>query len=142
MADIYSPQKRSDIMSKIRSSGTKPEEKLYIIIVSILGKHRKILKQPKLLGKPDILIPSLNVVIFADGCFFHGCPIHGHIPKSNNVYWAPKIENNILRDRRNRRKLRGMGYHVWSFWEHDIQMCNNNRLISILTNRLKKMILG
>ena len=72
-------------------------------------------------GAPDILIPSLNFVIFAHGCFFHVCRMHGRIPDSNRSYWEPKLLANRLRDGRNDRRLRAMRLSVWHFWEHDFK---------------------
>jgi len=65
-------------------------------------------------------IPSLRLVLFADGCFYHGCPRHGHQPKSNRKYWLPKLARNQKRDLANRKALRAMGCRVWAFWEHDL----------------------
>lgn len=121
MTDIFSRRKRSDIMSRIRSCHTKPEEQLFLLVKPLV-KKRKILRNVKELpGHPDILIPSLRLVILCDGCFYHNCPKHGHIPKSNKEYWEPKLVKNALRDSLNRRKLRNAGYYVWKFWEHDLQ---------------------
>jgi DNA mismatch endonuclease (patch repair protein) len=122
MADVFSKAKRSEVMSKIRSSGTKPEDALYELMRRILGSRRKVERNVKqLLGVPDIHVPPLGLVVFADGCFFHGCPRHGRIPKSNTAYWKPKLEANRKRDQRNRRKLRLSGLAVWSFWEHELK---------------------
>lgn len=122
MADIFSMEKRSAIMSRIRSTGSKPEERLYAAVRSVLGHRWRIDRNNNgLPGRPDIMIPSLDLIIFLDGCFYHSCPSHGHIPKSNADYWGPKLEKNALRDRRNRRKLRELGFSVWRFWEHDFK---------------------
>lgn len=72
-------------------------------------------------GQPDVFIPSVRLVLFADGCFYHGCPQHGHQPKSNRKYWLPKLARNQKRDLANRRALRAMGYRVLAFWEHELR---------------------
>ena len=72
-------------------------------------------------GQPDVFIPSLRLVLFADGCFYHGCPRHGHQPKSNRKYWLPKLARNQKRDLANRKTLRAMGCRVWAFWEHELR---------------------
>jgi DNA mismatch endonuclease (patch repair protein) len=119
LTDIFTPAKRSAIMSRIRSNGTIPEAKLYEIVRESIGKRRRIERNVRdLPGQPDFVIPSLRLAIFADGCFYHGCPKHGHTPKSNSEYWLPKLIRNRLRDKRNRAALRKMGYRVWTVWEH------------------------
>jgi len=74
----------------------------------------------KLIGNPDIIFPSYKVVIFLDGCFWHGCPICGHIPKTNTPYWQAKIERNIERDTAKAVALQDIGYLVVRFWEHEL----------------------
>src|ERR1035441_964074 len=92
MADIFDVRKRSEIMSRIRSFGTTPERRLYALVRETLGPRWRIdLNTRTLPGQPDVFIPSLRLVLFADGCFYHGCPRHGHQPKSNQEYWLPKL---------------------------------------------------
>jgi DNA mismatch endonuclease (patch repair protein) len=122
MADIFSVEKRSDIMSRIRSAGTSPENRLYLMLRECLGSRRRIDRNVRdLPGQPDFLIPSLRLVVFADGCFYHGCPTHGHTPKSNTAYWIPKLARNRKRDAANRKALRAMGFTVFRAWEHDLK---------------------
>ena len=68
-------------------------------------------------GTPDVVVPELDLAIFADGCFFHGCPKHGKVPSSNVDYWAPKLARNVQRDHRNRAQLAEMGWEVLVIWE-------------------------
>ena len=56
--------------------------------------------------------------MFVDGCFWHSCPEHGTIPKSNQEYWIPKLKQNIDRDRATDRELSADGWKVLRFWEH------------------------
>ncbi len=124
--DIFTARKRSQIMSRIRSTGTVPEERLFQIVQSVVGRRRTILRNARhVRGCPDIFIPSLNVAFFVDGCFFHGCPIHGHVPHTNSEYWQQKIARNMRRDLRNRRSLRRSGVSVWRFWEHELRPTND-----------------
>lgn len=76
---------------------------------------------PSLPGKPDIVFPGPKVGVFVDGCFWHGCPIHGHIPKSRENYWNPKLERNIQRDANATTQLSERGWRVLRFWEHQIK---------------------
>ncbi len=118
MADIFSKKKRSIIMSSIRSKGTAPEVRLLKAIKS-LAIGRKIVPHKSLAGvSVDAYIPSLKAVVFCDGCFYHMCPVHGHIPKSNKKYWAPKLAGNKARDIKSRRHLVERGFAVWRVWEH------------------------
>jgi DNA mismatch endonuclease, patch repair protein len=122
VADIFTAKKRSQIMSRIRSSGTKPEEKLFQLLRELLGKRRRIERNVRTLpGQPDIVIPSLRLAVFVDGCFYHGCPEHGHNPKTNKSYWIPKLARNQARDKKNRKALRRMGFAVWRIWEHSLR---------------------
>jgi len=122
LADIFSAKKRSEIMSRIKSSGTIVEKVLYSLVRESVGSRWRIERNSrKLPGQPDIVIPRLRVAIFADGCFYHGCSSHGHIPKSNLQYWLPKLARTKRRDKANRRELRRMGFAVWRFWEHSLE---------------------
>ena len=122
MADIFTKKKRSDIMSRIRSSGTKPEHALYHIVRTVLGHRWRIDRNVNTLpGRPDVVVPTLSLVIQAHGCFYHYCPSHGHFPKTNRAYWVPKIRRNIARDASATRQLRSRGYTVWNIWEHALK---------------------
>jgi DNA mismatch endonuclease, patch repair protein len=139
LADIFTAKKRSEIMSHIRSTGTKPEEKLFRLLSEIFGKRRRIERNvQRLPGQPDILVPSLRLAIFVDGCFYHSCPKHGHNPKSNLRYWIPKLSRNLARDRKNRRALRKKGFAVWRFWEHSLSGLHLHRAQETLIKRLEQ----
>jgi len=141
MADIFSVKKRSQIMSRIRSRGTSPELRLESLVRSLLPRHHSIQIHPaNISGTPDIFVPSLRLAIFLDGCFFHRCPVHGHIPKSNRAYWKKKIERNCQRDMGTRRQLRAHGYAVWRLWEHQLKTKSQlQRTRDILRKRLIKL---
>src|SRR6266852_9488783 len=109
-------------MSRIRSKGTMVEEALYSIVRESIGGRRRIDRNVSgLPGRPDIVIPYLRLAIFANGCFYHCCSQHGHTPKSNRAYWAPKLANNSKRDGLNRARLRRLGFSVWTIWEHALE---------------------
>ena len=92
MVDIFDPDKRSQIMSRIRSTGTTPEALLYRLVRLSLGHRWKIRRNARdLPGQPDIVVPTLSLTIFPDGCFFHQCPDHGRIPDTNRSYWETKL---------------------------------------------------
>lgn len=60
-----------------------------------------------------------KVALFVDGCFWHGCPDHGTIPKNNRAWWAAKLEANSVRDRRVDEALDAAGWKVIRVWEHE-----------------------
>jgi DNA mismatch endonuclease, patch repair protein len=66
----------------------------------------------------DIVFRSLRLCIFIDGCFWHGCPKHFRLPKSNTAWWREKMVMNRAKDRRQRVYLTANGWAVLSFWEH------------------------
>ncbi len=69
----------------------------------------------------------MKLAIFIDGCYCHGCPKCGHIPKTCTEFWKAKIERNITRDKLNRAKLRRIGIKPLSFWEHQLKKTEDIR---------------
>jgi DNA mismatch endonuclease (patch repair protein) len=116
MADIVSPEKRSQMMAGIRGKNTKPE------IVIRNGLHRRGLRfrvhNSRLPGKPDLLFPRFGAIIFVHGCFWHGheCSIFKW-PQSRPEFWRRKIEGNRERDQRMTERLLAQGYRVRTVWE-------------------------
>lgn len=118
MTDCFTKEKRSKVMSKIKSKNTKPELKLR---KALWAKGYRYRIHTKLHGKPDITFPSRKIAIFIDGCFWHKCPKCYKKPKSNQKYWIPKIERNVERDKENIRNLKKLGWKTIRIWEHDIK---------------------
>lgn len=116
MSDVFSRKKRSQVMAAIRAKNTKPE----MIVRRILHAmgYRFRLHVCSLPGRPDIVIPSIRTIVQVKGCFWHGhhC-LKGRIPVANRGYWKLKIRGNRLRDERNERRLRLLGWHVRTIWE-------------------------
>jgi len=107
-------------MSRIRSSGTRPEKILRQMLRDMTDlpvKHNV----RGLLGTPDMVIVALKLAVFVDGCFWHGCPQHGSMPKSRKGYWVPKIVGNMVRDEEVTIALEEAGWTVWRVWEHDLK---------------------
>ena len=120
MADVFDFQKRSAVMAAIRSRGNRDTElKLAAIFraVGITGWRR----HQALPGRPDFVFRRERLVVFVDGCFWHGCPLHGRNPDSNRAYWLPKLLRNKARDRAVARALRQRGWTVLRLWEHDLK---------------------
>jgi DNA mismatch endonuclease (patch repair protein) len=61
------------------------------------------------------------LAVFVDGCFWHGCPQCGHVPKTRSPFWEAKFQRNRMRDARNARKLRQLGVCVIRVWEHSLK---------------------
>jgi len=117
MADNLTRKQRSYTMSRIRSKWTKQEKAVHNILKALGMKHTM---HPKIDGSPDVILPDSKTAVFINGCFWHKCPLHYKPPKSNRKYWIPKIENNVLRDKKNIRLLRKAGWKVIVVWEHDL----------------------
>ena len=119
MADIFTPQKRSEVMRRIHAEDTRPEIRVRRFL-SQHGLHYR-LHSKHLPGKPDIVLSKRMTVIFVHGCFWHGhaCKIGSgkRRPKDNCEYWNAKIEKNILRDKENEVKLSELGWKVIKVWE-------------------------
>jgi len=119
MADVFSKTKRSHVMSRIRSCGNKDTElKLirFFQMHGIIGWRRHW----PLFGNPDFVFPKARLIIFVDGCFWHGCSAHSRPPKSNCDYWHQKLLRNKQRDRQVNKILRQQKWRVLRLWEHDL----------------------
>lgn len=69
--------------------------------------------------RPDVVFTQVRVAVFVDGCFWHGCPEHHVVPRSNRDYWVPKLRRNVERDRATDECLSGAGWLVLRVWEHE-----------------------
>ncbi len=119
MADKVSKQKRSEIMSAIKSKDSAMETNLRKELSSLGLRYRKNVKH--LEGKPDIAFIGKKVVIFLDSCFWHGCRWHCRIPQANRSYWQKKIERNKKRDKEINKIYKEKDWEVLRFWEHQIK---------------------
>ena len=120
MSDVMSKRQRSSCMSRIRSRGNKTTE-LRLIHVFRRAKLKGWRRQTCLPGKPDFVFTHLKIALFVDGCFWHGCPTHGQLPRQNAAYWKLKLANNRRRDQRVKAILRSRGWKVLRFWEHSLR---------------------
>lgn len=115
--DVVTPEKRSEIMSKVRGKDTGPEMKVRRLVHGMGYRYR--LHVGKLPGRPDLVFPARRKVIFVNGCFWHGhrrCKL-GRIPKSRIEFWTSKIEYNKRRDSKNIRKISSHGWRSLTVWE-------------------------
>lgn len=144
MSDVFSPVKRSAVMSRIRGTANKDTELRLIQVFrvcDITGWRRG----SKLPGKPDFVFPHSTgsrlrranpVAVFVDGCFWHGCPMHVTWPKTRAAFWRNKIETNRARDRRVNRLLRAKGWTVIRVWEHELRKRDEAKLV----RRLRRLL--
>src|SRR4051794_41747802 len=117
MADVFTPQKRSEIMSRISGKDTAPEIRVRRLLHAFGFRFR--LHRSDLPGKPDIVLPRHRKIVLIHGCFWHGhpsCP-RAALPTTNTVFWERKIGGNMKRDRKVRRELRSLGWKVLVLWQ-------------------------
>lgn len=111
---------RSRAMAAVRGKRNRTTEiRLRAALIS-RGIRGWTMQADFLPGRPDFLFRRERVAIFVDGCFWHGCPKCGHVPRSNRRFWRAKIEGNRSRDRRVSQTLRRRGFSVIRLWEHAI----------------------
>ena len=118
--DVLTPEQRHYNMSKIHSKDTKPE----IIVRKWLWcqGYRYRLHRKDLPGKPDIVLPKYNGIIFIHGCFWHrhNCK-YASDPKTNIEFWDKKLNDNVQRDKKNIKELKNLGWRVLVIWECEIK---------------------
>ncbi|MDG7045535.1 MAG: very short patch repair endonuclease [Nitrososphaerota archaeon] len=117
MADIFTKEKRSKIMSRIRGRNTKPEK----IMRATLKADGYSYKLQYGVNHIDIAFPKEKVAVFIDGCFWHKCPRHFRMPKSGTAFWKKKINGNAARDRLTTKLIREGGWKVIRIWEHELR---------------------
>jgi DNA mismatch endonuclease, patch repair protein len=118
MADLISKETRSRNMKAIKSV-SKLEDKIAKELWGRGVRFRRNVKNLK--GKPDIAIKKYKTVIFIDSCFWHACPLHGIMPKSNLDYWEKKLKRNMSRDSETTTFYLENGWNVKRIWEHDVK---------------------
>jgi DNA mismatch endonuclease, patch repair protein len=134
--DTRTPEKRHEIMSAVHSKNTTSE----LIVRKFLWANgiRYRLHVKNLPGRPDIVIPKLKLVIFVNGCLWHGhdgCP-RARLPETRREYWQEKVEANKKRDTRVQNDLTDMGWRYLTIWHCQLrtQKAANESLPMILAN--------
>lgn len=132
--DVFTKEKRSQIMSRISGKNTKPE----IAVRSLLHRlgYRFRLHRKDLPGKPDIILPKHKKVIFVHGCFWHGhkdCS-RSKRPSTNESFWRKKLDRNIKRDKENIDSLKQLGWQVLIIWTCEVKDGNKlkDKILSFL----------
>ena len=131
MVDIYTPAKRSELMSRVRSRGNRDTE---LALIEVFRRHGITgwRRQQAVFGNPDFVFPKIKVVVFVDGCFWHGCPLHAAKPRNNAAFWREKLASNKARDRLVSRTLRRAGWRVIRIWGHELPRKREGKLVTKL----------
>lgn len=129
MTDIKTIEERSRNMAAIKGKDTKPEMIVRKYLFSRGLRFRVQVR--KLPGTPDIVLPKYKIVVFVNGCFWHGhegCK-YFRLPKSNVEFWREKIERNIERDKESMKTLFDLGWKVIRVWECELRNKANREAI-------------
>lgn len=117
MTDVFSPEKRSAVMRRVKGRDTAPEIAVRRMLRAAGVGYR--LGGSGLPGKPDIVMQGRRTVVFVHGCFWHGhdCARGSRKPRANAGYWTAKLARNVARDRQVVAKLTNDGWRVVTVWE-------------------------
>ena len=115
------PKTRYKVMSSIRSTGNRSTELRLRAFMACSGLTGWQVRRGDVLGRPDFVFPAERVAIFADGCFWHSCPVCHIKTPGNRRYWVPKLRRVRERDTKVTATLRRAGWSVLRVWEHDIR---------------------
>ncbi|MFP5375862.1 MAG: very short patch repair endonuclease [Acidimicrobiia bacterium] len=102
-----------------------------------LGLRYRVHRQPlpTLRRTADVVFGRARVAVFVDGCFWHGCPHHGHVPSASAWYWPAKIERNRRRDLDTSRRLEEAGWLAIRVWEHEAPDDAATRIAALVAQR-------
>lgn len=137
MADVHEPETRSYNMSQIKGKDTKPEMTVRKFLHSNGFRYRLHVKD--LPGRPDLVLPKYNSVIFVHGCYWHaheGCDDF-KIPDTRTDWWKEKLYGNKERDEENIRQLKKMGWDVTVVWECKLKSNNQEETLKGLVQKLE-----
>ncbi len=90
--------------------------------------------------KADIVFRSAKVAVFVDGCFWHGCPIHGTNAKANAEFWMQKIHQNQIRDLDTNVRLKEAGWKVVRVWDHEDPEKASQKIYDLLMKRIRNSV--
>lgn len=114
-------------MGAVKGTGNRTTEMRLRYALVRSGISGWVLHTRDIEGRPDFYFPAAGLAVFVDGCFWHGCPRCGHVPKKNSAFWRMKIARNRARDKRTSSRLRRHGIRVLRIWEHrlnrDVYAC-------------------
>ncbi len=121
MSDVFSREKRSEVMRRVRGRDTRPERKVRSLLTRMGLRYR--LHRKDLPGSPDVVFANRRVALFVHGCFWHGhdCPRGARVPKANADYWIRKIARNRARDAEVQQTLAQAGWRTLVVWECELK---------------------
>jgi DNA mismatch endonuclease (patch repair protein) len=135
MADVFDAQKRSAVMSRVRSKGNKSTELRLIELFKTAGLTGWRRNYP-VKGKPDFVFLKQRAAVFADGCFWHGHDCRNTRPADNAEYWATKRERNMRRDAEVTAAFEARGWRVLRVWECELRKKNEDAVLERITTLL------
>jgi len=130
--DKFDTKTRSRIMASIRSKNTSPEIKIRKALWKAGFRYRIHYGKEKI----DVAFTKPKIALFIDGCFWHSCPLHSHVPKGNREYWEKKLKKNIERAKLKDVRLQSQGWQTIHIWEHELG--ETDKIVS----KLSKIILN
>ncbi len=127
MADVFSSNKRSEIMKRVKPAGNKTTEMQMIkafeeFKISGWRRHYDVK------GHPDFVFPKKRIAVFVDGCFWHGHDCRNTRPEHNKEFWEKKRNRNIQHDREVRLRFESRGWTVIRIWECELKKKNREQL--------------
>ena len=128
MSDVFDKKKRSNVMSKVRSSGNKSTEIRLIKLFKSAGITGWRRNYP-VKGKPDFVFLNCRLAVFVDGCFWHGHDCRNTRPNDNSEYWIRKRERNMKRDIEVTEKFNQRNWTVLRIWECELKKKSENETI-------------
>ncbi|GAB4404435.1 MAG: hypothetical protein OHK003_32360 [Anaerolineales bacterium] len=126
-------------MKAAKPRDTAPEKALRSVLHK-KGLRFRVDEKPikELNRKADIVFRSAKIAVFVDGCFWHGCPLHGTQSKANAEFWENKIRQNKERDEDTNKRLNKAGWKVVRVWEHEEPEKISNKIYRIVRQRQSK----
>lgn len=131
MVDTFSKDERSKIMRSVKSSKNESTE-IKMIGIFKENKIKGWKRNYTLFGNPDFVFPKQKVVVFTDGCFWHGHNCRNVNPSTNMNYWKKKISRNIKRDNLVNSVLSEKGWKIYRIWECEIKEKNPKKIDELL----------
>ena len=136
MSDIFTSEKRSAVMKAVKSRNTKTTEiKMMEIFkeLHIIGWRRTY----PLIGKPDFVFPKKRVVVFVDGCFWHGHDCRNVTPSDNAEFWEAKRLYNKKHDEEVTQTLVEKNWTIIRIWECELKKKNRELLLEKISILLR-----
>lgn len=136
MADVFSAEKRSQIMKQVTSHGNKSTELRLIQLfkqIGVTGWQRNY----NVKGHPDFVFMEQRVAVFVDGCFWHGHDCRNTVPKNNSEYWDKKRARNMQHDKEITASFESRGWTVLRIWECELK--KNNLLTTVA--KIKRILM-